>query len=265
MALLDLAARLATVMALKGQTLVGDMVLDEPLDPLSDALDGSGQGIIAVYSNLTIAKVAQNDLLNANRDLEVTVQIYLPDRVSVDVGGLLVAIDTRNSGAKTVMDIIERQIERVFLVGQSSWARLRRELQFSLSEVRAQSFVVETKSEMKIAAREIVFKMDTISEPGFGAPLLGPFKTFVDLLDLHPHLSAISSYVRSEITSPDDAPDWMRAQGDLGALFSVPASIGISAPLSSQPEDMPPVSEIVVLNEDGGGVTINADTSVDPV
>ncbi len=258
MAIPELALRVATVMALRGRTLVGANVFDEPFDPIHDALDGGaeggGQPVIAVFTSLTVAKVMGNDYLAAERDIELTIQTYLPDNVVLP-GGL--KVDTRNSGAKLIMDLIERQVERVLLIDQTPWARMRQQLQFCLHEVKSASFIVETQSDLRVAARETVFKIDTIAAPNFGTPLGSPWDEFIVLLQADAHLAPLAAVISAEITGPDAAPDWQIAQAALGTLYNVPKALGINTGLDLPVEDTVEVDEIAIVNEDGGGIVVD--------
>lgn len=224
MSLAAFGLRLALVNALKGKTVAGASVLDAPLDPIDPALENERGVTIAVYTSDETASGDGADLLSADKSIDVVVQIYLPPTVTF--GG--VALDTRQSAAEPVLDLIWREICSVVLVDQSDWSALWRDLVFAYHETVSRPFLIETDRGIRLAAREVMIRVESISDPQFGPVESGSvWSRLLTLMRADPDIAPMADLLEAQIVGVGTLPVWQQAASALGLRAEAARAIGL--------------------------------------
>jgi hypothetical protein len=253
--LADFALRIATVRSLRGRTYVGENVLDEPIDPVAQVIgdaeqDVAPKALIAVYTNASESKPQGKDIYGAPSFVEVTLQIYVP--YETGLGGTAEAGQIK--GAKFLSDMIERQIERVFLVDTTPWAKVRRDLTFLIHEIKAQSFVIKTDLKLEVSGRELTYRFETISSQPFGKPLIHPYPELLGLMRADTSLAGLAEIFNTEATSPTVMTDVQTVMAGLGISEESVKALGLGGGASlPSDEDPEPATQITIVNGDVGG------------
>lgn len=242
MSLAALVLRIATVYALRGETLAKDRVLDEPLDPLEDAIGASGP-VIAVFAGGISSTIQGRDLIGAETELDLVIQTYLPDGIEASAAGRTIKLDARGSGAAMALNVIERQITRTLAGGSSAWAELWRRFALRIVSSEAQPFILrqgDGGGAVRASAREITLAVETLCDPPIGEPLPELWTDVFAEMRKHAELAAVVDWLELEAVSPGELPAWRQAQASLGLSGPGVSGIGLGQGAGSTipaPED----------------------------
>jgi hypothetical protein len=249
-----------TVAALRDATLAGSEIIGTPVDPLSSDFQGVAKPTIAVFTGEDRrTEIKARDLLGANREIELSIQVHCPDQVGIEVDGQPVRVDTRGQGGDLVVDMISRQIERALLAADTPASVLWRELVPQIRSVVSAPYLFEVQDRVRIFVSETSFVCETLSDPSFGAEELSPFwQRAVDALKTDADYGPIGSWLEAEIMSPLGRPEYRVQQADLGLTAPELRGIGLGPVVVSDPpeayEDIPGTVEITtgehVLDEE---------------
>ncbi|UYO50331.1 hypothetical protein KQX64_07085 [Rhodopseudomonas palustris] len=252
MSLINLAVRLSAVKALKGATLAGSRVFDSQIDALDDRITKDKAPAIVVYIDEDEGSPVGCDLVNADRSLSLVIEISVASKIIVgDVTE--VVIPYTDPGLEASLNIIGWQVMRSLQASDSEWAKLWR---LFVTQILGFSSYRGASAEKGVrwAARQIVLKCETLSEPAYGlAPAAGEaWGQFLAALsaDADPGLASLSGLLRQVIAEPE-LPDWRSAAAVLGVNADIAAGIGIAPADPTMPEAAPPATEIIAEPDDG--------------
>lgn len=241
MAIAETVLRILTVYALKGATLAGDQVLDDPGDP-AEAADTAAAPLLAVFTGRAIGQVDGTDLIGQDLELDLTVQSYIPAGVTVEAAGKPISIDVRGSGGSLALGVLERQIIRALLAGKSPWCEAWRDLVLSISESTGQNFFMhrgEGDAQVRMVAREITLRLAPLADPPLGGPLPEPYLVALELMRGVAGLEPIVAWIEAEAAGPEGLHEWQRQQAELGTTRRGIAGLGLAP--ADRPADFPAV------------------------
>ncbi len=206
-----LALRIATICALKEQTIVGDNVLDSQIAALDIAADGSlrteqDKPFVAVYIDNSkiddrfdirgLHKSGLTDLV-IEAGIAVTMTETDPETgVSQIVG---VGIPATDAAMEFFLDCVSREVVNALTDPNNVWAEIWRGL--SSSAVKIERRRTSDASGARIAAHQIVITVDLLPDPIFGAEI-APTSIWARLFDQleadgHPYLDKMRELVGS--------------------------------------------------------------------
>ncbi len=235
-----------TISALReNETLAGDAIIGTPIDPISQDFQKVSRPTVAVFTGEDRrTEITGRDLVNAGREIELSLQIYTPDAVKVLVDGKPVRIGTRGEGGDIVIDILARQIERALLASDTPSAILWRKLVTGIGSATAAPFMFETET-VRIAVTEISYVCQTLNDPSFGDEDLQYFwADAIDAIKADPDYGAIGSWLEAEVQSPAGLSAGRIAQADIGTTGEAAVELGIAE--IEDPSD--PVASIMVVS-----------------
>lgn len=248
MGLLSFALRQAVAKTLRGATLAGQRVYDSPIEPLDEVVKPNGEGrpLIAIYIHETKKTSIDGRRLGQSQgEAELTIQVYSPHRVVLDVNGAPVEI--KGTGIAGILDFVERQIEAALVVSDGAWAKIFRRLVTSFSSATSTRLMVrvaEKDDGVFIPLAEISYTLKTAWEPVYGEPMDQMWTEIVNAFKADPQFNAMGHYMQALIELPADMNDWRRAQAVLGATFGDMVNIGLTPPGAIAAEDAPLLAEI---------------------
>ena len=174
MSLIRIAARIAAVQALKGQTLVGDNVLDSQIGALDVAADGSLRSdeekpFISVYTDY--AKTEENELRAAvpNGTTEflfeagITAAMAMTDP-DTDESVIYPGIPGTDAAFEFHLDMVMRQIGDVLTDPQNEWAEIFRSFHRGNMKIE-RARTSQDNSGVRLAAQQMRVTVDLISDP----------------------------------------------------------------------------------------------------
>ncbi len=240
MSLTSWAVCQATIGALKGATLAGDGVLDSPLDPIALAV-ASATPLIAIYDDSDTVRPEGRAILEGLRTMELTLQIFLPEKVSVSAGSAPVPLDIRNGGSAFAISLIYRQVEKALLEAQNTWSALWNVLVVKVISVDARAYVLDT-GKVRVPAREVVLTLDIVDSPAFGGAAAEVWPDFLAAMAMDPDLAPFAPVVSAAILG-ETLPQWRADAVTLGYTPADMLAIG-DAPLDgSTTLDVVPMTE----------------------
>ncbi len=250
--LVPLGVLIATTRALKGATLAGANVIESPLDPIETVLDKfDGQPVIAVYVGNEKHEIRSGALalLRGDKELQITVQIFLPEECTVSFEGQEFSLDTRGSGIEIAFATIWRQCSRALLMGGGVWPLLWQRFVSRITSIVTEPFLLEI-GKVRIAAREITISCMTADEPEFGSPPEYLWADFVAALQAEADYGpAIADLVAFEIAAPAGLPSWQILRGWAGLSVETANALGVGALPGGEAE--PPVTRLTVRTPRG--------------
>lgn len=168
MSLASLALRISVVQALMGRTLVGDRVFDSRIDPLDKAIEQEQAPLIAVYTEDEEFIPHQGARLDLGaRSLDLVIHLVVRTRVTMTPDGVpedAYDIPETDAGLEILLDILRRQVFRVLQAGQGEFADVARMFIVKVDRVQIRR-MASAETGLRFAAREIVIKCDTLSDP----------------------------------------------------------------------------------------------------
>ena len=181
-----IALRMAIVEALRGNTLVGQNVLDSEIGALDVGADGTvvtdqEKPFISVYTE-TSKQEGENpgggaDLRSLHISgatdivLEFGVTAAMVDRDDENGSATVIGlqIPATDANLEFMLDVIERQIVNALTDPRNAWAEIFRSMHAtSLKVDRRRTSSAETT---KIAARQLVITVDLLPDPVYGEPV----------------------------------------------------------------------------------------------
>jgi len=199
MSLIRIALRMATVMALKGNTLAEDNVLDSEIGVLTEDLQGLKVKVkkgrfIAVYTDEAEAKPDElrmfhdNGLVNLCLEYGVTdtmiEEVEDPDDPAKKIRQVIPGIPHADRIHEFYLDLLGRQIRTNLSDSQSAAAEVLRGLISRVVNIKIERAGSQRERE-RVAAQKITFTVEALRDPQFTGdlPAGAPFLNFLAMLD----------------------------------------------------------------------------------
>lgn len=256
MSLSALAIRLATIEALRGQTLAGDRVHDSDIRPVDLVVGAEQQPVILVTTDDSDTDVEGRDLLAADHKLELVVEMTVASKVDVEGSDeSVIAIPATDAGLEITLNLLGWQIAATLSSGGGAWGDLWRTFVTRVRKVTSRRGADDANG-IRYAARQLIFSVDHLAEPEKGiVPAEGDaWARMIAALKATPKFAGIGSAVEATIAA--DAPaDWERVRNSLGVADDA------SDWIASKPfvDDADPLAAVDLSD----GFTIDAQTAED--
>jgi len=265
MAIASLFLRLATVLSLRGRTIAGDRVSDSAIAPVDQRFQDERQPAVVVYTDDFAAdQIEGRDLLTGQRSIQLSIEIVVADQSVREVEGddgaeteISVTIPETDEGLELQLDLLQRQVIRALQVDAGPWSELWRSLIAKVRKIEGQRGA-GLKEGVRFAARQLVLTVEPLAEPGFGEPVSGVWRRFLDRLALEPGLADLVPILEREIAG-EPMTDWRVAQGLLGLTREGIEGIGLAPPFEALPEEGAPLLTQITIDAGDGGRVIEAE------
>lgn len=225
----SLAVRLATVRAIRGKTIAEERVFDSAINELDQMISDDRAPLVVVYTDEDQTDNDGRDLMQRDRQLSLMIEIAVADRVVIkDETGddvVTVSIPNTDAGIEASLNILERQVMRCLLADTGVWPELWRTLVVKVhSTTSVRGATVEEG--VRFGARQINMKIETLSEPGFGAIEQGSvWETLTSALHADPDTTQLADAIEASIVG-DNLTGTAAIAAMLGINRSVMASLG---------------------------------------
>ena len=249
------AVRTCTIEALRGQTLVGDEIVDSPIDPI-DFAGSIRKPTIAVFSEterLTPRgrsfSMTRDDTPQDGHVLQLSLMAYLPAAPVVSTPGQPdLKLDALESGAAFAFDLIYRQMVRALTLLDTPWADLwRRCVVGDMESVESGAFILQDNKGAKIPARQITLRLGVIDEPPFCGLAVPFWSDFVSALAVSDDLADYAPIIADAIQG-GDFPSWRGEAALTGLSPNEAVAIG-RGPVGGTPDD--PIVSMTQVVVDG--------------
>ena len=253
MSLTRLALRMATVMALRGNTYAGTRVFDSRADAVQPEDFETAQPVIIVFTDADDMALEGNNWLDAERRIDLVIEVFMGSRLVHEDGQPdEVEIPQTDSGLELALDLVGRQIVKVLQGGvQGTWPELWREIVCRINKVSALRGA-GTEKGVKYAAKQYIITVETIAEPPFNLQLEDTtWGSFVAALGADAATAPLAEVIRDHIacTFPSE---WVAQAAEIGVNPHAVQSMGLGpAFLSETNGDPVPLDEVVPLVEAG--------------
>jgi hypothetical protein len=188
-------------------------------------------------------------MLGGVRSQQVVIEIVVADQQIVG-DQLAVTIPETDEGLEFTINLIERQIVRCLIASAAPWSELWRQLVLKVEKIEGQRGAGQ-KEGTRFAARQLVFTVQPIAEPGFGGEPSSVWAKFLELVAETPAIAALEPVVAAAIKG-EDLPDWRQAQALLGLTLDGIRGIGIAPVVEAGPLEAAAVlQEITIVGDDG--------------
>jgi len=252
MSLTRIAARIAAVYALRGQTLVGDNVLDSEIGALDVTADGtlrSGEDrpFISVYTDAaksganTIRSFTPNGSTEFLFEMGVTTAQLVSDP---DTGASVIypGIPATDASFEFLLDIVARQIGDALSDPNNEWAEIFRKFILG-NDMLERARTSNTADGAKLAAQQIKLVADVTADPVRGEPLkpTSPMALFFAKAATVPELTDWVALMQAQISGT--ATDWQTALRRYGITRSEGEAMLIVPPEGAE-------ADVAVVNVD---------------
>jgi hypothetical protein len=238
---------------LDGQTWAGDRIMEQPVEPIGDLLNGAGAAqkpVLAVYVESAKMQVQGRETQGERGMLDLKVFAYIaPGRTELPEGTDF-ELDGRQAGL--TLNVVGRQIDAALHVGDAAWLPVWRKFVFSIEEREVRYMLVEVENAVKIPTMEICYRCSTIPDPDFGTPLYGAWLAFDGALRTAGGDKAVlADLFKGMIENPAGLPDYQDLQMNLGLTDAGLAATGLApVPGAVDDDDEPVELEDIGLDQD---------------
>lgn len=228
MSFAKLPLRIATVLALRGKTWVGDAVFDSSILPLETRIaDSGGLPFIVVYTDDSHADVSAGcDLTGGVATVDLIIHAAVATEYRADAAGTVVMVARSDAGFEAQLDVIEAQITRALQRGDDGWCELWRAFATGRTSIRTRRGGVARKG-ARFAAREMVLTVNVVPDPA-GTGDEYPWSLAIDRFAAEPDTADLAQVLRAFV-APDDAPEWRRIYRTLGLDAATARSLAFAA------------------------------------
>lgn len=258
MSLIRLALRISAAMALTDRTIAGGRVLDSVVAPVNELKSEQMKPFIVVYTDDEDLLITGRDLLAPSGTLDLVIDTVVASAVEVD-GETTLEIAGTSEKREVVLDILNRQIVRALMGGETEWSTIFKCLTVKFGQVLSRRGSSEDEG-VKYSARQTVYQVETLSEPEYGKPINEdhPLVAFLTALRTVPGQETIADWVEAEIKG-EDLEDWEQLRVALGLTDDEVQGIGIGPyNIGEDADEM----TVIVLDDGSTETIIDEDTEI---
>ena len=242
MSLARIALRIAAVEALKGQTLVGDRVLDSPNGAIDVQADGSlrtdeSRPFISVYTDsgsangLTGRSMVENGETVIVFEFGISAAMLEKDEDTGAMEMVGIEIPASDSAYEFALDIVQRQITDALTDPDNTWAEIYRGMHFAVTKTEYAG-ARNTSDGQRLAGHQMRVTVQLLPDPVKGDPLEAgtPFADFLVAMEASENAvhQAQAEMIRSVLIGENE--DWQNLQRRHGMTAAELAALG-RAPL----------------------------------
>jgi hypothetical protein len=228
MSMVAVAARLCLWQALQNTTFAQDRVFDSSLSPIDVKSDTEKLPVIIISTDDEVARVTGMNLLGADRELDIIVEMSVATALKVD-DGFEIEIPPTDEGLELIMNFMHRQIYRAILSVNNPYSEFFKGFITKIKTVTARRGG-EAEKGTRYAARQLIFKCETLHEPNFGDLRGGIWLDFIAELRKNENLRDLASQIQAQIIGEDNL-DWQITALQIGASRKTLQHLGL-APLN---------------------------------
>lgn len=255
------ALQYLTMMVLREVPLIGDNVLDNPLDPFP--ANTIAKPTVAVYVGEDVREeVDEQGLFGAQHRVELSIQTFLPASVTLTVNGQQLKLSGRGNGLQFVLGQIGGEIDRKLVLGDSEACQLwRLMVGGSPEKVTVTPWLMQigdgAKNGIRVPAVERLLVVKTPADPLFEADEELPefWDRVIALFEADEEFAPVASLIRALATGLGDLPSWRVAQGKLGTTEDGVKAMGLAPYADHEADDAAEAAELVEITLDPLGVT----------
>ena len=253
MSLAVAAIKIAALRSLKGSTSAGNAVFDSAVEPF-DALRDQGAPVVVIYCDSGKRDVTGRDLFGAAQVIDLAVDMFVAQAVTVDAGETEIRIPASDEGNEIYLRSLAYEVEKVLLTEQSTWPELFRRLWFRAA---SQDFcewdrgAIADKGRRQALLRA-TYKVETIADPTPGTAPEGVWADLLAAMEADQELSELAQYWR-QLIAGTIVPEWRQAQTALGLTAAGIRGIGLAPQDETEMADAAQTVGIDVAAEHGGG------------
>lgn len=213
MSLCRIAARIAAVYALRGQTLVGDNVLDSQIGALDVAADGTlrtdeDRPFISVYAD---AAKSDDNVLRSWVDNGATEFLFemgitaAHTEMDEDTGATTligVGIPATDANFEFTLDVVARQVGDTLTDPENEWAEIFRKFLRGIDRIE-RARTSGDGSGIRLAAQQIKVTADLIADPirGVGLKPAHPLAMFFAKAEEVPELATMVTLMQAQLSA----------------------------------------------------------------
>jgi hypothetical protein len=270
--------RLIAVRAIRGNTWVGQAVLDSPASPGDIRVRGNRAPFISVYvdeADMDLSETGSIAMFGQGHTVRMVLEVgvasahkfdaegqRVPDDQPVPAGGHEVtSLDATDEGLEMQMGLIARQAMDALTSTATTnpWAEIFRTFtagSFVKVDVRRGGQSGDQKNPApRYASRVLILHMQTLGEPPRGADLEDwpAWSMFFAACEGDPEYGEIAGLIRDHIVKPSGPlPEWRMAQKLLHIPLATANILGMAPALRT--DDQVAVMDKVLINGEGEGL-----------
>lgn len=242
------AIRLSARKALDGATFAEGRVYDSSVAPIDEIASGESAAFIIVTTEDEEAVTSGRDITNGNRTIDLVLEVAIAQPITADADAdgdgsteTEVVIPATDAGLELSLGLIVRQMQRAIFEGGSLWTEIFRLFAVSVVKISNRRGV-GNKDGARFAARQLIFTIETLSEPPFGhvPDSSEPWGKLLDAMEADASFGGVPLLIRQSITGTPEIADWDRGRTDQGLTVDAAHKIHITAP--TLPDEEPPLT-----------------------
>lgn len=232
--------RLATVKALELHSGSGLSVRDSQIAPIDKAIRDASAPFLSVFIDQSITATRGGDLMAGPQDLHLVLQFGLTvqnvrrdedGKPETDDDGRVITEDripVTDAGLELQLDIIQRQALTALQVSSEPWAELWRRMVMNVEKIEMRRGAESEGA--RFAARELVFRVQIIREPGYASGISGNWPDVLALLEADEHLGYLANILRDLLGEAVDLPDWRVQAAQAGLSLAAARAMLLTPP-----------------------------------
>lgn len=245
MSLVSQAVVAVTHYLLDGMTWAGSNIWEQPLDPIGDLMAPEEQGtrpVICVYVEKAQAMISGRRTQGDKTEIDLKIIVYVaPGKVKLpDEDAFTFELDGTTAGL--TLNVVSRQVDAAFHIGDSGWAAIWKGFVYNLSERIERYLLVEIENGVKIPAIEICYRANCIPDPDFGCPIGGSWlKLDTALRAASDDKAKLADLFKTLIENPTGLPEYKVFQLNDGLTDAGMAVTGLAPVPGATDENGDPV------------------------
>lgn len=270
MSLVKLAMRMAAVEALKGKTLVGDVVLDSEIGVIDLKPDGTLESeqekrFIAVYTQEGKLELDAHmpRALHEGGTCELIFEIGITASMTTrdpETGDqeVIEGIPATDAAFEFYLDVVDRQILDALTTGSSAWSEIWRGLVPRVISVHRQR--TDSAGQVRLAGHQLKLNCEIAADPtpGHAYDPDGPFGQFMSALTTSPIVGhQVRAALMTNVLEATPGASWQAVMHQLGLTRAEAEALG-HAPLASDEPDAE-VDAAILEVAGSGSVTVETD------
>ncbi len=229
MSLVNQAVVMATYYCLKNRTWAADKVFRQPVDPIEQVLRAAEEDqkpVIGVFMEQSRFKHDGRQTQGSKNEAELKIFVYvapgkvdLPDEVAF-------VLDTNTAGL--TLDIMIRQVDACFHVGDEAWMQIWRKFVPVVKDRQIRYMLIELEEGVKVPTAEICYYLDTVPDPDFVGTMGVAWEMFdTKLRTMGQEAITYADIFKNAIIDPSTVPDYAALIANFGLTREAAAATGL--------------------------------------
>ncbi len=229
------AIRIATVLALRGNTNAGAAVFDSRADALEDVALGVNVPVISVYTE-------EDKTQDRRRAIDLVIEFAVTSKVQLDGDTVVIASPETDEALELTLDVLEAEIADALMAGAGEAADLVHGIAHHIELRSSKRGVLGEAKDRRLAARQLLMRAHVLADPIAGGTVPQHLTRLIALMQADgfyaPAASGLEAFINRSF-------GWSQAERDMNFL-GLDRWSAKAAAIVPDPEDAGALAEMTI-------------------